>query len=418
MKKLITILAVVLITTSAFAQAPQLMSYQAVIRNSGGMLITSTTVGMQISILQGSASGTAVYVETQTPMTNANGLVSLQVGNGTVVSGSIAGIDWGNGAYYIKTETDPLGGTAYTITGTNQLLSVPYALYSENAGYSVLDHDTSATNELQNLTINQGTVSISNGNSIQLPDSSATNELQNLNINQGTISISNGNSIQLPDSSATNEFQNLNINQGTISISNGNSIQLPDSSATNEIQTLSISNDSISISQGNTIYINSTKSLKFPEGENGTPLTIFDFSSPISYTVPAGKNLYLTNHWCTGQYVLTNGYAVYPAGTTLSLTYHHLLSGILVNQIAGVQIVVTQVSATTTYTVPTGKTFYLKSYENLTYNGVETYRADIPGTGGMYTGNTNEITEVVIFPAGTVLYSVSANLTEITGYLK
>ena len=389
MKKLITILAVVLITTSAFAQAPQLMSYQAVIRNSGGMLITSTTVGMQISILQGSASGTAVYVETQTPMTNANGLVSLQVGNGTVVSGSIAGIDWGNGAYYIKTETDPLGGTAYTITGTNQLLSVPYALYSENAGYSVLDHDTSATNELQNLTINQGTVSISNGNSIQLPDSSATNELQNLNINQGTISISNGNSIQLPDSSATNE-----------------------------IQTLSISNDSISISQGNTIYINSTKSLKFPEGENGTPLTIFDFSSPISYTVPAGKNLYLTNHWCTGQYVLTNGYAVYPAGTTLSLTYHHLLSGILVNQIAGVQIVVTQVSATTTYTVPTGKTFYLKSYENLTYNGVETYRADIPGTGGMYTGNTNEITEVVIFPAGTVLYSVSANLTEITGYLK
>ena len=251
-----------------------------------------------------------------------------------------------------------------------------------------------------------------------MPDSSATNELQNLNINQGTISISNGNSIQLPDSSATNEFQNLNINQGTISISNGNSIQLPDSSATNEIQTLSISNDSISISQGNTIYINSTKSLKFPEGENGTPLTIFDFSSPISYTVPAGKNLYLTNHWCTGQYVLTNGYAVYPAGTTLSLTYHHLLSGILVNQIAGVQIVVTQVSATTTYTVPTGKTFYLKSYENLTYNGVETYRADIPGTGGMYTGNTNEITEVVIFPAGTVLYSVSANLTEITGYLK
>ena len=132
MKKLITILAVVLITTSVFAQAPQLMSYQAVIRNSGGMLITSTTVGMQISILQGSSSGTALYVETQTPMTNANGLVSLQVGNGTVVSGSIAGIDWANGSYYIKTETDPNGGTNYTITGTNQLLSVPYALYSAN----------------------------------------------------------------------------------------------------------------------------------------------------------------------------------------------------------------------------------------------------------------------------------------------
>jgi uncharacterized protein (TIGR02145 family) len=88
---------------------------------------------MQISILQGSASGTAVYVETQSPTTNANGLVSLEIGVGTVVSGDFTTIDWANGTYFIKTETDPAGGTNYTIAGVSQLLSVPYALHAKTA---------------------------------------------------------------------------------------------------------------------------------------------------------------------------------------------------------------------------------------------------------------------------------------------
>ena len=79
MKKIITILAAVLLTASVFAQAPQKMSYQAVIRNASNALVTSTPVGMRISVLQGTSTGTAVYVETQTPSTNANGLVSLSI---------------------------------------------------------------------------------------------------------------------------------------------------------------------------------------------------------------------------------------------------------------------------------------------------------------------------------------------------
>ena len=133
MKKLFTFLAAVLLTASVFAQAPEKMSYQAVIRNSSEALVTNTTVGMQISILQGSASGTAVYVETQSPTTNANGLVSLEIGVGTVVSGDFTTIDWANGTYFIKTETDPAGGTNYTIAGVSQLLSVPYALHAKTA---------------------------------------------------------------------------------------------------------------------------------------------------------------------------------------------------------------------------------------------------------------------------------------------
>src|SRR5690606_10514804 len=133
MKKIITICAVLLMTASVFAQAPEKMSYQAVVRDGSNALVTSTAVGMQISILQGSASGTAVYVETQTPTSNANGLVSLEIGSGTVVSGDFTTIDWANGPYFIKTETDPTGGTSYTITSTSQLLSVPYALHAKTA---------------------------------------------------------------------------------------------------------------------------------------------------------------------------------------------------------------------------------------------------------------------------------------------
>ena len=114
------------------AQAPEKFSYQAVVRDGSNALVTSTDVGMQISILQGSANGVAVYMETQTPTTNANGLVSLEIGDGTVESGTFSTIDWANGPYFIKTETDPTGGTTYSIVGTSQLLSVPYALHAGN----------------------------------------------------------------------------------------------------------------------------------------------------------------------------------------------------------------------------------------------------------------------------------------------
>jgi hypothetical protein len=130
MKKNYSILAGLLLTASVFAQAPQKMSYQAVIRNSSNALITSVPVSMRISILQGTPAGTAVYVETQTPITNANGLVSLAIGTGTPVTGTFAGVNWAAGPYFIKTETDPLGGAAYTIASTNELMSVPYALFS------------------------------------------------------------------------------------------------------------------------------------------------------------------------------------------------------------------------------------------------------------------------------------------------
>ena len=134
-----TTVGALLLTISSFAQAPEKMSYQAVIRNAANALVANQQVGMQISILQGA---TAVYEETQTPTSNSNGLVSLEIGTGTVISGSFTAIDWSAGTYFIKTETDPAGGTNYTITGTSQLLSVPYALYAKTSS----DAEAVATN--------------------------------------------------------------------------------------------------------------------------------------------------------------------------------------------------------------------------------------------------------------------------------
>jgi len=138
MKKIFIIFAVIILTASVFAQAPQRMSYQAIIRNSSGKLVTSVNVAMRISIFQGSASETALYVETQTSKTDVDGLISIEIGGGTVVSGSFSTIDWSKGPYYIKTETDPTGSTSYSITGSSQLLSVPYALYAGSGSYTDL----------------------------------------------------------------------------------------------------------------------------------------------------------------------------------------------------------------------------------------------------------------------------------------
>lgn len=130
--KLYTVITCLFLTAGIWAQAPQKMSYQAVIRDAGDALIVSTPIGMQISILQGTSTGTAVYVETQTPSTNVNGLVSLEIGTGTPVTGDFTTIDWASGPYFIKTETDPAGGTSYTIEGTSELTSTPYALHAGN----------------------------------------------------------------------------------------------------------------------------------------------------------------------------------------------------------------------------------------------------------------------------------------------
>ncbi|MDB9883967.1 DUF1566 domain-containing protein [Cyclobacteriaceae bacterium] len=133
MNRFYLLLTAILLTNVVWAQAPEKMSYQAVIRGTDNILYTNQDVSMQIGILQGSASGDLLYLENHTPTTNKNGLISIEIGAGSLVSGSFTDIDWSKGPYFILTMTDPTGGTNYSITGTSQLLSVPYALHAQTA---------------------------------------------------------------------------------------------------------------------------------------------------------------------------------------------------------------------------------------------------------------------------------------------
>jgi len=132
MKKLLAVLIPLFWTAGMLAQSPQRMSYQAVIRDASGKLVKESNVGVRITVLQGSAGGAAVYSETHNVPTNVNGLLTLEIGGGTT-TGHFSDINWANGPYFLKTETDPGGATNYSITGVSQLLSVPFALYAQTA---------------------------------------------------------------------------------------------------------------------------------------------------------------------------------------------------------------------------------------------------------------------------------------------
>lgn len=134
MKICITILTILISITTLFAQVPEKISYQAVIRNNGNQLVINQSISMRVSILQDSTTATPIYVETHSATTNNQGLVSVSIGGGTAVTGTFSSINWANGPYFVKTETDPTGNTNYSISGISQLLSVPYALYAKKSG--------------------------------------------------------------------------------------------------------------------------------------------------------------------------------------------------------------------------------------------------------------------------------------------
>ncbi|WP_162128543.1 cadherin repeat domain-containing protein [Flavobacterium phycosphaerae] len=131
MKKLL-LLSAFFISYLTFAQVPQGISYQAIALNSSGTPVVSSNVGLRLSILNTSASGTVLYSETQVKTTNAQGLFNLVVGQGTLVSGAFNTINWGSGSKFLKVEMDASGGTNYVLVGTTQLLSVPYALAADS----------------------------------------------------------------------------------------------------------------------------------------------------------------------------------------------------------------------------------------------------------------------------------------------
>jgi hypothetical protein len=277
MKRIVTLAAAILMTVSVWAQAPEKMSYQAVVRDASNALVTNQAVGMQISILQTTTTGTAVYVETQNPTTNANGLVSLEIGSGTVVSGDFSTIDWADGPYFIKTETDPTGGTTYTIAGTSQLMSVPYALHSKTAESITGTVTYTETDPIFGASL-ASSIAVTdttywNNKLTTEVDGSVTNEIQALSMSNDTLYLSNGGFVKLP-AGFDGQYTSLtgaptNVSTFTNDAAYLTSFTEIDSSVTNEIQTINRNGTTVTLSNGGGTFTDSVNTYT-----SGTNITI------------------------------------------------------------------------------------------------------------------------------------------------
>ena len=207
MKKIIlSLVAILTISLTSFGQAPEGFKYQAVVRDASNTILNNQAVGLRMTIQQGSIGGTTVYQETFAPITNAYGLVNLEIGTGTVVIGDFSVIDWSVGPYFIETAVDVTGGSSYAVMGTSQLMSVPYALYAntaENVTNDLVDDaDPDPNNEIQLVSFSNDTLYLSNGGQVYLgiygidlvddADSDPTNEIQTISRVGTTVTLSNG----------------------------------------------------------------------------------------------------------------------------------------------------------------------------------------------------------------------------------
>lgn len=269
---------------SAQAQnTPESFKYQSSVRSADGTSLTETQVNFQISILQSSNAGSAVYSESHLIETNSYGIANFNIGGGTIVSGVFSAIDWSADTYFVKIELDPTGGSTFETMGTAQLLSVPYALHAKTAD-NVDDADADSTNELQELSINGTTITISNGNSINLPSGVVDTDDQTISLSGTDLSISEGNTIDLSslqDGTGTDN-QNLSISGTSLSISDGTGVDLSSVQdgydADTDDQTISLLGTSLSISEGNTVDLSSLQDGTGTDSQNislnGSTLTI------------------------------------------------------------------------------------------------------------------------------------------------
>jgi hypothetical protein len=151
--------SMLLLIEAAHAQAPQLFNYQGIARDVKGNPLSNQKMAIKLSVLPTADATVAEYEETQMVSTNEFGLYTLQIGNGTAVSGQMKNVKWETGNKYIKVAIDPKGGTDYVDAGTNQLLSVPYAIYADKAGTTAnSDHDKTRSGAVSTSGAGTGTV--------------------------------------------------------------------------------------------------------------------------------------------------------------------------------------------------------------------------------------------------------------------
>jgi len=278
-KLLLTFVLIAATILAAHAQAPKGINYQGVARDNEGKPIISMNISVRISILKGAATGEVEYSETHKPQTNQFGLFTLVIGQGTAGTGSFAFVSWAVGNKWLQIEIDPSGGSSFQLAGSQQLMSVPYAFYSEYSGNSsslipgqgitISNNVISATGDGDNSSVNEliTGASLTADKKLRITDAGGTTEVdlntiantdnQSLSLTGTTLAITGGNTVNL--ASVITDGQNLSLGNPvgtnrTINITNGTSVTLDvadnDNNSTNEIQTLSKAGTAVSLSNG------------------------------------------------------------------------------------------------------------------------------------------------------------------------
>ncbi|MEL7532232.1 MAG: tail fiber domain-containing protein [Bacteroidota bacterium] len=251
-----------LFPATLLGQSPQSITYQAVIRDAGA-LVTNELIAVEFSLLQ---NGIEVYKETHAPTTNDYGLFTAVIGEGAVLAGDFASIDWASANYELKVQVDIGNGLAPM--GENALHSVPYALYTQKAheldslpyvaGNGIVINGSTIENTApdQAVSITGGgatsvsgsypNFSISSTDNVNDADADPNNELQTLSLSGATLTLSNGGgTINLPTGTTYTAGTGISISGSTI-----NNTGDADADPANEIQSLSLSGSNLSLSNG------------------------------------------------------------------------------------------------------------------------------------------------------------------------
>jgi hypothetical protein len=305
MKTIITLLIALTITVFTFGQAPDAFQYQAVLRDAANKVLSNQNVKLKILILDNSTSGSVLYSETHSVITNELGLINLQIGNGNLLTGSFNSINWGSNNKFVRLELDPSGGNSFQFMGTTQLLSVPYALYAKSSGSGGANYSAGQGISISgNVITNTGTdktVSLLGGGSTSVTgtypnfvisstdnvndaDSNPTNELQTISQSGTNVTLSNGGgTISVKDGdtslwklSGNNIYRRYgNVGVGT----NLPKYRLHLNDTLNDSKRSSLRSYSIGGSTTNVIYSNISSIIK---GSNGINRAIEAYSAGIS----------------------------------------------------------------------------------------------------------------------------------------
>lgn len=389
------------ISLFSFAQAPQEISYQGVARSTSGTVLPNQNIGIKLDLHQGSAAGTIVFSESHNKTTNAFGLFTLGIGSSN--TSGFTSINWANGPYFLEVSMDPAGGTSYSSVGTQQFMSVPYALYAQTAGNAsatptiIINAPNTVTSAGGSYTINiPASITYTAGNGIDITGGVISNTAIAV-----TPTIAAGNNITINPSTPSNSYT---VNAPSYSLSQtGNNINLLQNGTSIGTATLPVVT---SYSAGNGIDITGGV---ISNTMTATPPTIN--SGGVANVTNPSTNVYLVDvpapnlNFNTGTNVLT----LTQNGATTTAT----LNGSGSNTVSIIGSGIAAVSPTTgsnfTVSVPSptytsnGPTTISGSYPNYTVNSVTS------PTTSLVAGNTN----IQLIP-GTNSYTLNAYTYSLT----